>query len=44
MEESGERYGRSGAFGNEVILFETSTNTENIEVLNASAGESHEAF
>lgn len=32
------------ASGNEVILFKTSTNTENIEALNARAGKSQELF
>lgn len=33
-----------GASGNEVILFKTSTNTENIEALNARARKSQELF
>ena len=31
-----------GASGNEVMLFKTSANTENIEALNAGAGKSQD--
>lgn len=35
-----EVWADQGASGNEVMLFKTSTNTENMEALNASAGRS----
>lgn len=41
MEESEERgMADQEASGNEVIVFKTSTNTDNIEALNATAGKS----